>query len=77
MRVVAQLADPRFLISIFAWNQKFIVKCELGGLEQSFKVSMSEVPDVATLQARLTEEWRVQVHSRFESMEKLREHLER
>ncbi|MBE7179539.1 MAG: hypothetical protein INR69_24260 [Mucilaginibacter polytrichastri] len=45
MRVVAELPHPDFKISIFAMNQKFIVKCEKGNFEQSYKVSEMDLTD--------------------------------
>ncbi|TDG34981.1 hypothetical protein EZJ43_15535 [Pedobacter changchengzhani] len=39
MRVVAELPHPECKITIFSMNQKFIVKFELGSLEQSYKLS--------------------------------------
>lgn len=75
MRVVAQITDPRCLISIFAWNQKYIVKCEVGGLEQSFKIDMSEVRDAEDLKSKLTPSWLDGVVKRFADMEVSRSHL--
>jgi hypothetical protein len=69
MRVIAQISDPRCLISIFAWNQKYIVKCEVGGLEQSFKIDFEAVTSVDELRSKLTSSWLDQVVARFVDME--------
>lgn len=39
MRVIAELPHPSCKISIFAMNQKYIVKFEQGSLEQSYKIA--------------------------------------
>ena len=43
MRILAELPHPDCKISIFGMNQKFIVKFEQGNLEQSFKLSETDV----------------------------------
>lgn len=39
MRVIAELPHPECKITIFSMNQKYIVKFELGNLEQSYKLA--------------------------------------
>lgn len=43
MRIVAELPHPDCKISIFAMNQKFIIKFEQGTLEQSYKLAETDV----------------------------------
>lgn len=45
MRTVAELPHPDCKITIFAMNQKFIIKFEQGNLEQSYKVAEINVSD--------------------------------
>lgn len=45
MRILAELPHPDCKISIFGMNQKFIVKFEQGNLEQSYKLSETDVVD--------------------------------
>ena len=45
MRIIAELPHPDCKISIFAMNQKFIIKFEQGVLEQSFKLAETDVVD--------------------------------
>ncbi|TYP94385.1 hypothetical protein BC792_11249 [Sphingobacterium allocomposti] len=45
MRIVAELPHPECKISIFAMNQKFIIKFEQGILEQTFKLAETDVLD--------------------------------
>src|SRR5690606_11482745 len=43
MRTIAELPHPDCKISIFAMNQKFIIKFEQGALEQSYKIAEADV----------------------------------
>ncbi|MGV3763008.1 hypothetical protein [Parapedobacter sp.] len=43
MRTIAELPHPDFKITIFAMNQKFIVKFEQGTLEQVYKLAEADV----------------------------------
>ena len=43
MRVVREVAHPDCKITIFSWNQKYLIKFEKGPLEQTFKVSEMDV----------------------------------
>lgn len=43
MRIIAELPHPDCKISIFAMNQKFIIKFEQGVLEQSYKLAETDV----------------------------------
>lgn len=43
MRVVAELPHPRFKITLFSMNGKFIIKFEQGTLEQTYKLPESAV----------------------------------
>ncbi|RZS96897.1 hypothetical protein [Cecembia calidifontis] len=43
MRVVKEFTKEGIRVSIFNWNNKFLIKFELGPLEQTFKVSELDV----------------------------------
>ena len=43
MRVLAELPHPKFKITIFSMNSKFIIKFEQGTLEQTYKLSEVDV----------------------------------
>jgi len=45
MRSIAELPHPDCKISIFSMNQKFIIKIEQGSLEQTYKISETDVTD--------------------------------
>jgi len=70
MRVIAELPHPECKISIFAMNQKYIVKFEQGTFEQSYKLeeldlSGGGVNDVFEI---LDEEFIASVIDRFKVM---------
>ena len=68
MRVIKEIPHPECKITIFAWNQKFLIKFERGLCEQTFKVSQLEVPDVGKIEARLTAPFLSGILQRFEEM---------
>jgi len=68
MRVVGEIARPDCKITIFSWNQKFIVKFEQGDCEQTFKLSHLDVADEAELRARIDGEFIHRAVARFEEM---------
>lgn len=69
MRILAELPHPDCKISIFGMNQKFIIKFEQGNLEQSFKLSETDVVGgVNGVFEILDESFIDQVLSNFSSM---------
>lgn len=70
MRVVKELIQEEIRISIFSWNNKYILKFELGPLEQTFKLSEMDVLDEGDLDAFLTGDFFEKVKVRFEEMGK-------
>jgi hypothetical protein len=42
MRTVAEIPHSDFKITVFAWNNKYIIKLEKGNFEQTYKVSEME-----------------------------------
>lgn len=43
MRTVAEIPHVDFKITVFAWNNKYIIKLEKGNYEQTYKVSEMDV----------------------------------
>lgn len=77
MRVVKELVREEVRISIFSWNNKYLLKFELGLLEQTFKLSEMDLLEEADLEQFLTGEFFKKVLERFEEMGKtFREQLE-
>jgi hypothetical protein len=67
MRLVKQIPHERYLIQIHQYNGKFILKIELGGFEQLFKVAESVV-DIEILQNQITDEFLKKCLDRFIAM---------
>ncbi len=71
MRTIAELPHPDFKITIFAMNQKFIVKFEQGTLEQVYKIAEADVTDgVDGLFQLVDAEFTKSVSARFDDMRK-------
>lgn len=43
MRIVSEITNLPFRVTIFSWNNKYIIKCEYGPLEQTYKIAESDV----------------------------------
>ncbi len=43
MRVISEVSHPQCRITIFAWNNKYLIKFERGLIEQTYKVPQEEV----------------------------------
>ncbi len=69
MRTIAELPLKDFKVSLFAMNQKYIIKCEQGVLEQTYKIAESNVPDgVDGIFQLLDEAFIDSITARFSSM---------
>lgn len=70
MRVVKELTREEVRISIFSWNNKYILKFELGPMEQTFKLSEMDVLEEMELDSFLEGDFFEKVKSRFDEMGK-------
>jgi len=43
MRIIAEYAHPYFKVTVFHWNQRFLIKVEDGSFEQTYKIHESEI----------------------------------
>jgi hypothetical protein len=69
MRVVADIPHPHCKITLFAWNGKFIIKIEMGMLEQTYKVSELDVFVEEDVKKLLDSEFMNGVVKRFSEMD--------
>ena len=77
MRVVKELIREEIRVSIFSWNNKYIIKYELGPMEQTFKLSEMDVLEESELDAFMEGDFFTEVKVRFEDMgESFRRQLE-
>lgn len=70
MRVVKEFRDPRMKISIFSFNEKWIVKAEIGLCEQTYKFPQDEWSIEQVVVRCEDEAFKSSIHSRFEEMHK-------
>lgn len=70
MRVVKELIQEEIRISIFSWNNKYILKFELGPMEQTFKLSETDVLEEQELDSFLKGDFFEKVKTRFDEMGK-------
>ena len=68
MRVVREETRGEIRVSIFSWNSKYIFKYELGPMEQTFKVSETDILEESELERFLEGEFLEEVKQRFEEM---------
>ncbi len=68
MRVIREWLQEEIRISLFSWNNKYIIKYELGPMEQTFKVPEMDVLDQAELEVFWKGEFFEKVKSRFHEM---------
>jgi hypothetical protein len=70
MRVVKELIREEVRISIFSWNNKYILKFELGPMEQTFKLSELDILEEQDLESFIDGEFFENVRLRFDEMGK-------
>ncbi len=70
MRIIDTIEHPIMRISIFQMNQKYIVKFELGALEQSYKFSELDIINLEILKVDVAEKISPNALIRFEEMQK-------
>ena len=68
MRVVKESNKEGIRISLFEWNNKFIIKFESGNLEQTFKLPVMDVLDEKDLDSLTEQPFFEEVKKRFDEM---------
>lgn len=69
MRYLNDIPHPHFRIGLYAWNNKYILKVEAGLLEQTYKISETDVLDPAELPKLVDQPFLEQVARRFAEMD--------
>jgi hypothetical protein len=69
MRVVGEIPHPDCKITLFAWNNRYLIKFEQGLMEQTFKINEYDITAEADLRTLINEEFIRQTLIRFEEME--------
>lgn len=68
MRTIGRIPHPQMLITIFLWNNKYIVKFEAGPYEQSYKVDESMVNRSEDITSVISDDFMQKVAQRFIEM---------
>ena len=68
MRIERKIPHPRFAITVFTWNEKYIIKIEDAHLEQVFKIEKSQVSGINEVENMLSTSFLLTVLKRFGEM---------
>ena len=68
MRIVKDIPHPRFKITVFSWNSKYIIKIEDAHLEQVYKIDEAQVSSLAEFENILSTPFLLKVLKRFSEM---------
>ena len=68
MRVVGEIPHSECKITVFAWNNRYLIKLEQGLLEQTFKVNEYDVSGEAELYKIVDEPFIQEAIRRFAAM---------
>jgi hypothetical protein len=68
MRLVRELSHADCKITIFSWNNRYLIKLEQGLLEQTFKISEMDVTGEEDVLSIIDAEFLHQAAVRFEDM---------
>jgi hypothetical protein len=68
MRVVGEIPHSDCKITIFHWNNRYLIKLEQGPFEQTFKIAEYDLGSEAEVKQVVTEEFIQSAIRRFEAM---------
>ncbi len=77
MRVIKEFSKKEIRISLFSWNNKYLLKFEQGMVEQTFKIHETDLSSEEELEAFWSEPFLSDLQKRFDEMHQvLRNQLE-
>ena len=68
MRIIGEIPHPQLKITLFNWNNKYLIKFEAGNYEQTYKVNEYDIAGEEALKNMVTEEFLDQVKEIFKTM---------
>ena len=68
MRIVKDIPHPRFKITVFSWNNKYIIKIEDAHVEQVFKIEENQVSSLDEIDQMISIPFLLKVLKRFSEM---------
>lgn len=69
MRIVGEIPHDVCKITLFSWNNRYLIKLELGYLEQTYKVNQFDITSEDDLYRIVDERFINEALSRFKDME--------
>jgi hypothetical protein len=70
MRVVGEIAHPLCKITLFSWNNRYLIKLEQGLMEQTFKINEYDISGESELYTLVDETFIQEGLKRFDEMRK-------
>lgn len=68
MRIVKEIPHPRFKITVYSWNNKYIIKVEDAHLEQVYKIEEAQVEGIADVERIINTPFLLTCLERFGAM---------
>jgi NADP-dependent 3-hydroxy acid dehydrogenase YdfG len=68
MRVLKEIPTPHYKMTLYAWNNRYIIKLEQGLLEQTFKVNEFDVTSETDIEKMMDETFVKEAIERFDDM---------
>jgi hypothetical protein len=69
MRIIGEIPHPSCKITLFSWNNRYLIKLEQGLLEQTYKIDQFELSGEQELHQILSEEFLTTATNLFSEME--------
>lgn len=70
MRIIGEIQHPQCKVTLYHWNNRYLIKLEKHGLEQTFKVDQFELASDKDLQLIVDEMFIQKALLRFDDMER-------
>lgn len=70
MRVIAEIPHSHLKITVFEWNERYVIKFEIGQFEQTYKIGITDINGLSDVKSMLTEDFLEKVMLRFVDMRK-------
>ncbi|WP_200976276.1 hypothetical protein [Echinicola sp. 20G] len=68
MRIIKEFTKKDIRISIFSWNNKYLLKYEQGMIEQTFKVNEMDILEESDLDVFFSDTFLEEIQKRFDEM---------
>jgi len=70
MRIIGEIPHSQCKVTLYHWNNRYLIKLERNGLEQTFKVDQFELTSDKDLQTLVDELFLQKAMDRFDDMER-------